>query len=683
MAVDLLDYLRGDGRLYELVNTFNTAEVTQTQTDANTVFYTVKNSQWEELWADDVYIYRGTDTSPGNGQLYMLSENNHYGSAWVPRWFDVGWTFKRSPTVIWRMKSNGQPVPSKPSGVAVTYIRMANLYANYTPQNGIAVQNVVELHALLDNGGQPAASPWEKYFYAQGFGLIEFQDMLGTFHSWIAQKFTPQVMPQRVREVISWLTPLQKRYYLPAAPTTTTTGQYTLTQLPASDINMRNYPDLNAKIVGSLAKNDAVTLGTPEVSGWVKAQKGSTSGWVSRQNGAVVFTPIGQPAPPPSDPGDPSQPTLPTTTPMGQYTLTQIPASWVNVRDYPDTTGNDVGDLHKGDVVTLYTPDVNGWVYLHMGEVVGWVSRQDGKVVFTAVTSTPPPDQTPIPPDDLPPLPRVSAIGSYTVSQIPATYINVRAYPDTSGADVGDLHKGDVVTLYTPDVNGWVYVSVGDMHGWVSRQNGKVVFTAAAPETAPLPHDELAPLPQVTPAGQYVVSKIPGNYISVRAYPDATGADVGNLHKGDVVTAYAPPVNNWAYVVMGDVRGWISEQNGTVVLTPYNGNGSSAASAPVAQINAAAQAVVNLPESPEEAKRLRDAYQLVENGIRGIRTELDRYISRSGQTGPLGQNGQNGQTNSSAQNGQTGQAGQRSQAGQNSQPRQTNSKGGNSSTRKS
>src|ERR1700750_481035 len=107
MAVDLLDYLRGDGRLYELVNTFNTAEGTQTQTEATNVFYHVKNSQWEELWGDDVFIYRGTDTSPGNGQLYMLSENNHYGSAWAPRFVNVGDVFRRSATVIWRQKSNG------------------------------------------------------------------------------------------------------------------------------------------------------------------------------------------------------------------------------------------------------------------------------------------------------------------------------------------------------------------------------------------------------------------------------------------------------------------------------------------------------------------------------------------------------------------------------------------------
>ena len=180
------------------------------------MFYHVKNSQWEELWADDVYIYRGTDTSPGTGQLYILSENNHYGSAWVPRWFEVGQLFQRTATVMWRRKATGQPCRSKPTGTAVTYMRLERLYNQLTFQSGIQLQDVAELHAFVDDGGHPASSPWEKYFYAKGFGLVAFEDMYGGFKSWIAQKFTPGTMPQRVREVIPWLTPLQKRYYLPA-----------------------------------------------------------------------------------------------------------------------------------------------------------------------------------------------------------------------------------------------------------------------------------------------------------------------------------------------------------------------------------------------------------------------------------------------------------------------------------
>ncbi len=624
MAVDLLEYLRGDGRLYELVNNLGTAEVCQTQTEAKNVFYHVKNSQWEELWADDVYIYRGTDTSPGNGELYLLSENNHYGSAWVPRWFEIGQVYRRSATVIWRRKDNGQPIPSKPTGVAVTYLRLEQIYTQLTFQSGIQLQDVAELHAMLDDGGKPAAATWEKYFYARGFGLVAFQDMIGGFQSYIAQKFTPATMPQRVREVISWLTPLQKRYYLPDAPATTPTGSFELTQIPADSINVRSYPDVNAKDLGDLQKGDVVTLNTPEVSGWVKVSKGNESGWVSRQNGAVVFTPSDQPVPPPDQP-----PGLPDETVLGQFTITKIPSNWVNVRDYPSTTGNDIGDLHKGDTVTLYTPEVDGWVYVEMADLHGWVSKQDGAVVFTAV------DQ-PLPPDPLPPLPNETAVGPYTVTRIPSTWVNVRAYPDEArGADIGDLHQGDEVTLYKPEVNGWVFVEMGSTRGWVSRQSGAVVFTAVAAGTPTLPHDPLPDLPTVTPLGQFTLSQLPSTWVNVRAYPDAVnGADVGDLHQGDVVTLFTPDVNDWVYIEMGDTHGWVARQNGTVAFTPYtNGNGATAtapaSASAIVPLNASAESAGgSMPTSRDDAIRMRDAFQHVEEGARKVRTELERLISR-------------------------------------------------------
>ncbi len=633
--IDLLDYLRGDGRLYELVNNLGSAEVAQTHTEPNNVFFHVKNSQWEELWADDVFIYRGTDTSPGNGEIYILSENNHYGSAWVPRYFDVGQVFRRSTNVIWRRKDNGQSVPSKPTANAVTYLRCERVYSQLTFQSGIQLQDVVELHALLDNGGKPAASPWEKYFYARGFGLVAFQDMLGGFTSWIAQKFTPEIMPQRVRESIGWLVPLQKRYYLPPAPQTTVSGQFIASQMNAAWTNVRSYPNDFGKDIGDLNKGDVVTVFTPETSdGWVMIQKPGLTGWSARKAAGVVFTATdGTPTPDPTP--------LPTVKPMGSYALTQLPSNWVNVRDYPNTNGNDVGDLHKNDVVTLYTPDVDGWVFIDDGSVQGWVSRQNGSVVFTATSTTP----TPIPPVDLPPLPTIKPAGTFTLTKMPSTWVNVRAYPDLVGADVGDFHKGDSLTLYTPEVNGWVFAESGTVRGWVSRQNGNVDFTPLN-GNAPLPHDDLPELPTTTPSGLFTLTKIPSKYINVRAYPNDQGADVGDLHLGDLVQLYTPEVEGWVQVQNETVRGWISRQNGKVDF--------SQATAQQVMINASASAVesevsrnaivpVNsygngsaAPEpmadgqfsSKDDALRMREAFLHVEEGARKVRTELERLIGR-------------------------------------------------------
>jgi hypothetical protein len=84
----------------------------------------------------------------------------------------------------------------------------------------------------------------------------------------------------------------------------------------------------------------------------------------------------------------------------------------------------------------------------------------------------------------VPPTPDMTPLGQYRLTAIPADYVNVRATPSTSGADLGDLFKGDVVTLFAPVVNGWVNVEKGALKGWTSLQNGAVVFTPVdAPPT--------------------------------------------------------------------------------------------------------------------------------------------------------------------------------------------------------
>lgn len=80
-----------------------------------------------------------------------------------------------------------------------------------------------------------------------------------------------------------------------------------------------------------------------------------------------------------------------TLTPLGQFTLTAIPGSYINARTRPTTGAPDVGDLRKGDVVTLYSPQALGWQFVASPTVEGWVSLQNGAVVFTPLAA---PDET-------------------------------------------------------------------------------------------------------------------------------------------------------------------------------------------------------------------------------------------------------------------------------------------------
>lgn len=103
-------------------------------------------------------------------------------------------------------------------------------------------------------------------------------------------------------------------------------------------------------------------------------------------------------------------PDIPAPTTGGvKAKLTKVPQDFINVRHQPN--GNDVGDLLVGDVVTYY-PDApviaanSQWVYQtpltptdrpekRQNAAAGWVSLQDGKVVFETLVDPPPVEPEP------------------------------------------------------------------------------------------------------------------------------------------------------------------------------------------------------------------------------------------------------------------------------------------------
>ena len=182
--IDLLPYLRGDGRLYEMKYIFEMPNGPLTgqqrlQTQYEGVrFYQTKDNEWEELWSDDRFIYRGTDTSPGSGNFYTLMDGERYGTAWVPRQMTVGQTYRRSVTVISRRKGNCV-VNSHLSGRHVTWIRLEAIHDKLTLPDvegrlgrGLVVEDAVVLAAHNEANGRPTEEPFERYTYAKGYGLV-------------------------------------------------------------------------------------------------------------------------------------------------------------------------------------------------------------------------------------------------------------------------------------------------------------------------------------------------------------------------------------------------------------------------------------------------------------------------------------------------------------------------------
>ncbi len=197
---DLLPYLKGDGRLYSMLCEWvGSSQIVQTQTGGQ-FFYHVKDSEWEELWADDHFIYRGTDTSPGDGKVYTLTQQGEYGSPWIPRQMALGVPFHRTPLVTFRRKDDGTELNHHTD---VTWIKLESVISRYKLKSGITIQNVAVLAAYQDEGGKPKDEPFERYYYAKKYGLVAWEGEPGC--SYLTQEFAAGTHADNQREVIGWL----------------------------------------------------------------------------------------------------------------------------------------------------------------------------------------------------------------------------------------------------------------------------------------------------------------------------------------------------------------------------------------------------------------------------------------------------------------------------------------------
>jgi len=164
--VDLLPYLRGDGRQYEVCHPTGQTETFQTQSDGAT-FWLVKNSQWEELYADENYIWRGVDTSPGGGRFYVQFEPGMKRARWMPRRMSVGQAWVGPGHAVQFYNKDDCSKSALNSGNATNIMRLVAKHAAMT-WNGVKVDDVVE----LTNGT-------ETWFYARFFGLVAWSSLWG------------------------------------------------------------------------------------------------------------------------------------------------------------------------------------------------------------------------------------------------------------------------------------------------------------------------------------------------------------------------------------------------------------------------------------------------------------------------------------------------------------------------
>ncbi len=194
-VIDLLPYIKGDGRLYEVRHVSGNQERFQTQSSGST-FWQTKNSQYEELAYDATYIWRGLDTSPGPApayaerpgvpRYYTAKEQGQSRARWCKRYMTIGETFiGPGHHVQFYYKDNCQ-MSGANSGNATNRTAFVAKHASKT-WGTITVQDVVE----LTNGT-------ERWFFARGFGLVAWSSAWGS--SAISEIHNPGTRPDNIKE---------------------------------------------------------------------------------------------------------------------------------------------------------------------------------------------------------------------------------------------------------------------------------------------------------------------------------------------------------------------------------------------------------------------------------------------------------------------------------------------------
>jgi hypothetical protein len=218
---DMLRYLMGDpATLFELTLTDRDGNEhtsrCQTQPGSGVGmhhwYFTKSNGQqaeYEEMFADQEYIYRGVDTSMGDGLYYRLYGRTDLGDysdslePWCPRFWAPGDIFERHPYVDVRRKSDCGHVPER-SGYQQTWLRFAEAFPElWTPAGVIRDVIVLEWITQLEDGDRPEVVA-ERYWYARGLGLVAWAGEQGS--SVVVEIHEAGTRPDNVRETIPCLT---------------------------------------------------------------------------------------------------------------------------------------------------------------------------------------------------------------------------------------------------------------------------------------------------------------------------------------------------------------------------------------------------------------------------------------------------------------------------------------------
>lgn len=305
----------------------------------------------------------------------------------------------------------------------------------------------------------------------------------------------------------------------------------------ASGVRVYAKPDTSSKSV-SVDKGTVVNL--LAVSGsWALIEKNGYGAFIYKGYLTLVedeATPTPEPTATPE----------PTETPVIDEIEAVVTTDSLTVYQSASTSSDKLCTLEYGTTVTVLAYN-STWAYITKGGSYGYCKRA-GLTAASAIetaTATPAPTETPAPtatvnPDD------------YIPAVVTADSVPVYASASTSSSKLGTLKKGTEVNVVEYNSK-WAYIEKNGYFGYCATSALKKVSVEATATPTPAPSNAdryREKYPDVQFSATVIMDDAP-------AYTDPDDLSVYNaLSLGTEVDVYAYN-SNWAYVGIGDSRGFV------------------------------------------------------------------------------------------------------------------------------
>ncbi len=288
-------------------------------------------------------------------------------------------------------------------------------------------------------------------------------------------------------------------------------------------INIREAPSFNSQIKGGFKEGEIITVTAIDTPGWSRVTEGSFAGRFVNNDWLVSLGTVGNGT---TREASATTPTVETSTaPERNYVIKTPSGRGVQVRALPIDTSQRIAGLDEGARFTAKESGTSGWLQITSGNLRGGYIRDRWAV-------------TPVVDSVVNSVVNSSEATNYTVKTNNGVGVIIRSTPNIASPSIDGLSEGSVVRA-VPINSEWLQLVSGpNAGGYIARR-----WTTTGTISVMNPR-----------TGNYFVNTNVSN-LAVRSAPCDTAGTIGELVRGQSISAVASGTSGWLRITEGPYAG--------------------------------------------------------------------------------------------------------------------------------